>query len=233
MDRHDFRKDHRTMNNKRFSCSDAGVAAVAAARLLSWRRRLAQPGRSTDVSRRSPSSHAAAGAQSAVAPARGRRRRTRFVRRHREGRRARRRHDSCRRQGHGVADAVSAAIQGDEFFRRFFGDQFGPATIRSSGRSVRATFRQRGLGSGVIVGSDGYILTNHHVVDGADNIHVDLTDGRTLDAKVVGTDKPSDLALDQGDARPTCRRCRSAIPTPCRSATSCSRSAIRSASARR
>ena len=43
--------------------------------------------------------------------------------------------------------------------------------------------------------TDGYILTNNHVVDGADKIHVDLTDGRTLEGKVIGTDKPSDLAL--------------------------------------
>ena len=44
-------------------------------------------------------------------------------------------------------------------------------------------------------GTDGYILTNNHVVDGADSIRVEMTDGRTLTAKVVGTDKPSDLAL--------------------------------------
>ena len=48
--------------------------------------------------------------------------------------------------------------------------------------------------------SDGYILTNNHVVDGADKIHIDLSDGRTLEAKVVGTDKPSDLALVKVDA---------------------------------
>src|SRR5439155_24788295 len=50
-------------------------------------------------------------------------------------------------------------------------------------------------GSGVIVTTDGYILTNNHVVDGADAIHVETTDGRTLTAKLVGTDKASDLAL--------------------------------------
>src|SRR5207253_5679140 len=55
--------------------------------------------------------------------------------------------------------------------------------------------RQRALGSGVIVNTDGYILTNNHVVEDADEIKVDLTDDRTLTAKLVGTDEPSDLAL--------------------------------------
>lgn len=54
---------------------------------------------------------------------------------------------------------------------------------------------QKALGSGVIVSADGYILTNHHVIDGAQDIKVDLNDGRTLDAKLIGSDPPSDLAL--------------------------------------
>lgn len=54
---------------------------------------------------------------------------------------------------------------------------------------------ERALGSGVIVSADGYIITNHHVIDGAEDIKVDLTDGRTLDAKLVGSDQPSDLAV--------------------------------------
>jgi serine protease Do len=55
--------------------------------------------------------------------------------------------------------------------------------------------RQGGLGSGVIVSSDGTILTNNHVVDGAERVKVELSDKRTYTAKVVGTDAPSDLAV--------------------------------------
>ena len=54
---------------------------------------------------------------------------------------------------------------------------------------------ERGIGSGVIVSADGTILTNHHVVDGATKIKVELNDKRVFDAKVVGTDQPSDLAV--------------------------------------
>jgi Do/DeqQ family serine protease len=54
---------------------------------------------------------------------------------------------------------------------------------------------QHGLGSGVIVREDGYVLTNHHVVDGAEEITVELSDRRSFTAKVVGSDPPSDLAV--------------------------------------
>jgi Do/DeqQ family serine protease len=59
---------------------------------------------------------------------------------------------------------------------------------------------QRGLGSGVVVTDDGYILTNHHVNYGAEEIKVGFNDRRTFDAKVVGTDPPSDLAVLKIDA---------------------------------
>jgi len=74
----------------------------------------------------------------------------------------------------------------DPMFRQFFGDR-GPQQMPEQRRS--------GLGSGVIISTDGYILTNHHVIDGAEQIKVDLNDGRTLDAKVIGSDPPSDLAV--------------------------------------
>ena len=78
-----------------------------------------------------------------------------------------------------------------EGLREFFGDQFGQGR---RGRQVPER-REGGLGSGVIVRPDGYILTNHHVVDGAEQVNVELTDGRSFKAKVVGSDQPSDLAV--------------------------------------
>ena len=84
-------------------------------------------------------------------------------------------------------------FENDPMFREFFGDRMP----RGQAPEER---KQQGLGSGVIVRPDGYILTNHHVVDGADTITVELTDRRTLTAKVVGSDAPSDLAVLKVDA---------------------------------
>ncbi len=75
----------------------------------------------------------------------------------------------------------------DPFFRGLFGN-------RSPQQQPQETL-ERALGSGVIVSADGYILTNHHVIDGAQDIKVDMNDGRTLDAKLVGSDQLSDLAV--------------------------------------
>ncbi|CAN5878731.1 DegQ family serine endoprotease [soil metagenome] len=83
----------------------------------------------------------------------------------------------------------------DPFFRDFFGDR-SPNLPREPQERV-----QRGLGSGVIVNADGYLLTNHHVIDGSAEIRVELTDRRTYSAKVVGSDPPSDLAVLKLDAR--------------------------------
>jgi serine protease Do len=75
------------------------------------------------------------------------------------------------------------------FFERFFGPQF-----RQQQPQPRE-FKQHGLGSGFIISKDGYILTNNHVVEGADTIKVTLSDNRDFDAKVIGTDPQSDVAL--------------------------------------
>jgi serine protease DegQ len=72
----------------------------------------------------------------------------------------------------------------DPVFRKFFGDQFTDDTQRASS-----------LGSGVIVSSSGYVLTNNHVVEAADEIEVALPDGKKLLAKVVGADPETDLAV--------------------------------------
>src|SRR4051812_20641907 len=73
----------------------------------------------------------------------------------------------------------------DPVFQFFFGDR------ARQGRGEP----QIGLGSGVIVSAEGYLLTNNHVVDGADDIEVMLTDGRQARAKLVGTDPETDVAV--------------------------------------
>jgi serine protease Do len=75
----------------------------------------------------------------------------------------------------------------DDFIRRFFEDFFGELPERE--------FKQQGLGSGVIIDKEGYILTNEHVVSGADKITVTLPDGREFEADVKGMDRRSDLAV--------------------------------------
>ena len=82
----------------------------------------------------------------------------------------------------------------DPFFRRFFGDQFGrqkqPKEQKSSG-----------LGSGVIVSSDGYIITNFHVVKDADEIKVTLTDKKEYTGRVIGSDPKTEIAVVKIEAK--------------------------------
>ena len=109
---------------------------------------------------------------------------------------------------HGNAEEMSQ--QGGEQqlppgFAQFFGPDgpfggFGDGNGQGQGQFRRFQRQQqqpleRGIGSGVIISPDGYIVTNNHVVDGAINVKVTLHDRRVLDAKVIGTDKLTDLAV--------------------------------------
>ena len=88
-----------------------------------------------------------------------------------------------------------APLFDDPFFRRFFGDRFG--LERGQPQSKRI---QNSLGSGVIVDPTGLIVTNHHVIEGADEIKVVLTDRREFAARVFGVDEKTDLAVLRVDA---------------------------------
>jgi serine protease Do len=102
--------------------------------------------------------------------------------------------------GSGALPQVPPGVEDEEileFFRRFIprqpgpGQGPGPGPGRPEGRS---------LGSGFIISPDGYILTNAHVVEGADEINVKFTDKREFKAKVIGADKRTDIALIKIDA---------------------------------
>ncbi len=81
----------------------------------------------------------------------------------------------------------------DPFFERFFGPQFRHPRVNP--KQDKRTFKQQASGSGFIIASDGYILTNNHVVEDAGKITVRLADQREFPAKVVGTDPQSDVAI--------------------------------------
>lgn len=86
-----------------------------------------------------------------------------------------------------TASAENNPFANDPMFRQFFGNKLPEMQNKPQ--------IERGLGSGVIVESNGFILTNNHVVDGATQVKIDLPDKRTFNAKVVGTDPASDLAV--------------------------------------
>ena len=99
----------------------------------------------------------------------------------------------------GRTDASAQGFPDDaeipEFFRRFFGPGM-PFPMPQDPRSRGGT----SLGSGFIISADGYVLTNHHVIDGADTVTVKLSDSREFEAEVVGSDEKSDIALLKIDA---------------------------------
>nr|WP_231949423.1 DegQ family serine endoprotease [Herminiimonas arsenitoxidans] len=88
-----------------------------------------------------------------------------------------------------------------EFFRRFFGAPVPPRQQQPAprGRGKAAPDAEeevpRGVGSGFIISPDGYVMTNAHVVDGADEVYVTLTDKREFKAKIIGADKRTDVAV--------------------------------------
>ena len=85
-----------------------------------------------------------------------------------------------------------------EFFRRYFGIPIPQMPDRAP-RNKQAPQQEeevpRGVGSGFILSADGYVMTNAHVVDGADDVYVKLTDEREFKAKIIGSDKRTDVAL--------------------------------------
>jgi len=104
---------------------------------------------------------------------------------------------------------VKTGFQGDSqmepFFRQFFGDEGNMPGMPNMPRQFRGPRQQpqqkeRGLGSGVVVSPNGYILTNNHVVDGASTVTVTLNNRREYKARVVGTDPKTDIAVVKIDA---------------------------------
>ena len=91
----------------------------------------------------------------------------------------------------GGAPGQPGADEIPEYLRRFFEFRGAPPPQHE----------QMGMGSGFIISTDGYIVTNNHVVDGADSVLVRMSDRREFDAEVIGTDPRSDLALLRIDAR--------------------------------
>ncbi len=80
-------------------------------------------------------------------------------------------------------------------FEFFFGPGFGGGQRRQQQPKAESKPQPRGMGSGVVISADGYIVTNNHVIDGAEKIEVTLNDNRTFNATLVGTDDKTDIAL--------------------------------------
>ncbi|MDN4052068.1 DegQ family serine endoprotease [Massilia sp. YIM B02763] len=106
------------------------------------------------------------------------------------------------RLGEDGAGGMGGDEEMQEFLRRFFGGQMAPRGRRGAPQQQPEEREvQRGVGSGFIISDDGYVLTNAHVVEGADEVIVTLTDRREFKAKVLGADRRTDVALLKVDAR--------------------------------
>ena len=108
--------------------------------------------------------------------------------------------------GRSDADSLGGMPGNDEIpeiFRRFF----GPGMVPDMPRGMPRRGQGVSMGSGFIISADGYVLTNHHVIDDADKVAVKLSDSREFTAKVVGSDEKSDIALLKIEAKdlPTLR----------------------------
>lgn len=89
---------------------------------------------------------------------------------------------------------------GQQYYDPFFEFFFGPGQGRRQQQPQQPQEQQNGLGSGVILTADGYIVTNNHVIDGAERLEVTLNDNRSFNATVVGADPATDLALIKVEA---------------------------------
>jgi serine protease Do len=104
----------------------------------------------------------------------------------------------------GDEDGEGPDAQMREFFKRFFGQPMPHQQPRKNSPkkgNEQGEERPRGVGSGFIVTQDGYVMTNAHVIDGADEVYVNLTDKREFKAKVIGADKRSDVAVLKIEAK--------------------------------
>ena len=142
--------------------------------------------------------------------------------------------DSDEAQTHVDSAAQDAALL-DAYSHAVIGvaDRVGPAVVRVETRKTDGKGRPSGgVGSGVIIAPDGLVLTNSHVVDGAREVRLTDSEGRVMDARLLGEDPDTDLALLRADSVRTFRPHRSAIPRRCGAANWWLRSAIRSVSNR-
>ncbi len=100
-------------------------------------------------------------------------------------------------------DGDDADAQMREFFKRFFGTPLPQQTPKKNAPNKQGPGeeRPRGVGSGFVLSADGYVMTNAHVVEGADEVYVNLTDKREFKAKVVGVDKRTDVAVLKIEAK--------------------------------